>query len=63
VQELQVSRATAREHARSSLACEDFVSYFMDIVDALSKYVFPKQILNMDESGVTARPFKGKKQK
>jgi hypothetical protein len=38
--------------------CEDLVHYFRDVVDALSKSIFPKQILNMNESGVTARPFK-----
>jgi hypothetical protein len=36
---------------------------FRDIIDAFSKYVSPKQRLNMDEPGATARPFKVKKRK
>jgi hypothetical protein len=43
--------------------CEGFARYFRDAADALSKYISLKQILNMGESGVTARPFKGKKRK
>jgi hypothetical protein len=63
LQELHISTVTAREPDRSALTCEDFVRYFRDVVDALSKCFSPKQRVNMDESGVTAWPFKGKKRK
>jgi hypothetical protein len=63
VQELETSIATAIKPARSTLMCEDFACCARDVTDALSKCVSPKQILNMDESGVTAGPFKGKKRK
>jgi hypothetical protein len=37
--------------------CGNFDSYFRDVINVLSKYVSPKQIVSMDESGVTAWPF------
>jgi hypothetical protein len=43
--------------------CDDFARYFRDVVDALSKCVSPKEILDMYGSGVTTRPFNGKKRK
>jgi hypothetical protein len=61
VQELQVSIITAREPDQSALMCEDFARYFRDVVDTLSKCDSPRQILNLNGSGVTARPFNGKK--
>jgi hypothetical protein len=58
-----MSSATARKPARSSLMCEDFVCYFKDVIDTHSKSFSSQQILNIDDSGVTTRSFKGKKQK
>jgi hypothetical protein len=52
-----------REPAQGTLVCEDFARYFKNVIDALSKCISPKQMLNMDESGVTARRFEGKKRK
>jgi hypothetical protein len=43
--------------------CEDFARYFKDVIDTLLEYFSPTRIFDMDESGVTARPFKGKKRK
>jgi hypothetical protein len=62
VHKLQASTAMAREPARSPLICEDFVHYIRDVIDALSKCVSPKPNTNMDDSEVTARPFKRTKQ-
>jgi hypothetical protein len=54
---------TAGESARSALMCEDSTLYSRGVIDAFLKCAAPKQIVNMDESGVTAEPFNGKKQK
>jgi hypothetical protein len=61
MQELQMSTAAAREPARSALMCEDFAPYLRHVIDGDTKSVSSKQILNIDQPGVTARPFKGKK--
>jgi hypothetical protein len=53
----------AQEPARTAVQSEHVAEYFSTVFAALSRCVTPRQILNMDESGVTARPFKGRKRK
>jgi hypothetical protein len=60
MQECDVSTLRVRELAQNALMREDFARYFMNVIDTLSKSVSLKQILNMNEPGVTARSFKGK---
>jgi hypothetical protein len=49
MQKLHVSTTTARESAPNALMCEESTGYFRNVIDALSKCVSPKQILNMDK--------------
>jgi hypothetical protein len=58
-----VSPATAREAARGIMMCQGLVRYFSDVIGAMSKRFSPKQILNLDEPGVTAPTFKGQKRR
>jgi hypothetical protein len=45
------------------LSCQDFHPYFGEVIGALSICKSPKHILKMEESGVRARPFKGRGRK
>jgi hypothetical protein len=54
---------TSQEPARNAVNSSAVNDYFAKVLDAISHCVSPFQILNMDESGVSARPFKGKQKK
>jgi hypothetical protein len=52
-----------QELVRNVVVSCDVNVYSSAVLDALSRCVTPRYILNMDEWGVAMRPFKGKKQK
>jgi hypothetical protein len=58
-----MSTTTTREPARSALMCEDFAGRLRDVIKSHAKCFSPKQVLNIDESGVTARVLKRKEAK
>jgi hypothetical protein len=54
---------TAQEPARTAVRSEAVNQYFAALVQVLPSCMTPLQILNLDESGATARPLKGKQKK
>jgi hypothetical protein len=58
-----MSAVSAKERARSHSSCQDFNCSFSAVIKVLLKCNSPKQILNTEESGVTARPFKRTRRK
>jgi hypothetical protein len=62
-EELRVVYVTSREEARSKVTSDEVRAYYCQIAEVMSLIQSPKQILNMDESGVSSRPMKGKHKK
>jgi hypothetical protein len=60
---LAVEQKTATEKARCEVKKEDVEAYFAELRHALAMIIDNNQILNMDETGICARPTKGKKRK
>jgi hypothetical protein len=60
---IMTAKASSLEGARATVSREEVLRYFGDVIGALKICRTPRQILNMDESGLSARPSKGKQKR
>jgi hypothetical protein len=59
-EELLVSVGAAKEVQRTEVTRGSVLAYFAELGNALSACVTPYQIMNLDETGLSLRPMKGK---
>jgi hypothetical protein len=62
-EELLVSVGAAKEAQRTEVTRNSVLAYFAELGNVLHAYVTPNQIMNMDETGLSMRPMKGKTRK
>jgi hypothetical protein len=62
-EELLMSVGAAKEAQRTAVTCGSVLAYFAKLRNVLPGYVTPNQIMNMDETGLSVRPMKGKTRK
>jgi hypothetical protein len=60
---LKTKIATSTEGARSEVMADETRQYYDDVEEALSDIVDPTQVINVDESGASSRPNKGKRKR
>jgi hypothetical protein len=58
-----VKIGNSRDSDRCQVSSEEVKAYYKDVKDALRRIMTPAQMLNMDESGLSGRPNKGKRKK
>jgi hypothetical protein len=62
-EELMVSVCAAKEAQRTEVTRGTVLAYFAELGNILPACVTPNQIMNMDETGLSVRPVKGKTRK
>jgi hypothetical protein len=62
-EEFAVNTATAKQAQHAAVTSKSVLDYFDKLKEVLLHCLIPAQILNMDETGLSVDPLKGKKQK